>query len=139
MQPPAEPALPRFVIVRARGEDEDSTEVESAVAGRVRRGERIGLAINPCAHPWYALVLINEEQVAVLISGHEAEVGDGVYNLLLMVRPDGSEVQLSNGARVIALFSHSPIEADVASALACADDACPPGIELECVTLTFED
>lgn len=136
--PPEEPTPPRFIIVRARGEG-DSTEVVGAIDGRVRRGERIGIAINPCAHPYYALVLINDAQGAVLISGHEGEVGEGVYNSLHVIRPDGSDVQLSSGARVIALFSQLPIEAGLALALAVEDDACPPGIDLECVTLMFDD
>lgn len=54
-------------------------------------------------------------------------------------RPDGSAVQLSNGAQVIALFSHAPIDAAVASAFAGADAVHPPGLEVERGTLTFED
>lgn len=139
MQSPEESQMPRFAIVCARGEDEDSTEVVRTVDGRVRRGERICVAINPCAHAWYALVLVNDARGAVIISGHEAEVGDGVFHSLVVVQPDGSAVQLSNGAQVVAIFSDSPIEAGVALALAAADDARQPGIELERVTLTFED
>jgi hypothetical protein len=130
-----QPPPPRFVIVRARGDD----EVVGAIDGRVRRGERIGVAINPCAHRHYALVLINDARLTVLVSGHDAEVGDGVYHLLALRRSEGSEVQLSNGAQVIALFSDASIDAGVASALAAADDAHPTGLEVERVTLTFED
>lgn len=133
----AGPRLPRFMIVRGKGEGA-SAEVVRAIGGRVRRGDRVSVAINPCDHSHYALVLINDGKVVVPISGTEGEIGAGGLNALVLRYSDGSEWPLVDGARVVALFSNTPIANETASAMALRDDFRPDGIDFESETLNFD-
>ena len=128
--------MPRLRILRAEG-DADDAEVSLCREGVCVRGGRLLAVVDSSGRRFFALVVQSGSSHVVAVHGDAGAGSDdeSVFSLVLR-NPDGSEWLLSEGARVLAVFSESPVSVERARAAAIAEVA-PEGLEVEAVTLSF--
>jgi hypothetical protein len=110
-----------------------------AVDGHCHAGDRLQVVVTPNGRSHYALVLLEKDTSAVLVAGDEGRAGRvEIAHALVLRTSSGTERVLADGARVVALFANHPIGAALAVSSALHDEARPPDLQVEALTLRFD-